>query len=111
VQLVMPEGQRPHLRRYCGRGVGPEDAADNRANLLEQVVVVIAPFAGWARVERALEDELDHSVLWRGKSSFVDRKRLARSAMEKMKRGTFSVKPIARFDKKRKTHDKTTYEI
>jgi len=32
----------------------------------------------------------------------VDRKRLARSAMEKMKTGTFSVKPVARFDNKRK---------
>jgi hypothetical protein len=32
----------------------------------------------------------------------VDRTWLARSAVEKMKRGTFHVKPIARFDKKRK---------
>jgi integrase len=32
----------------------------------------------------------------------VDRKRLARSAMEKMKTGTSSVKPVARFDKKGK---------
>jgi hypothetical protein len=41
----------------------------------------------------------------------VDRKRLARSAREKMKRGTFSVKPIARFDKSGKTHEKTAYEF
>jgi integrase len=32
----------------------------------------------------------------------ADRKRLARTAMEKMKTGTFAVKPAAKFDKKRK---------
>jgi integrase len=32
----------------------------------------------------------------------VDRKRLARAAMEKVKAGTSSVKPVAKFDKKRK---------
>jgi integrase len=32
----------------------------------------------------------------------ADRRRLARSAMEKVKTGTFTVKPVARFDKKRK---------
>jgi integrase len=32
----------------------------------------------------------------------VDRKRLARAAMEKVKAGTSSVKPVARFDRKRK---------
>jgi integrase len=32
----------------------------------------------------------------------ADRKRLAAAAMEKMKTGTFIVKPVARFDKKRK---------
>ena len=32
----------------------------------------------------------------------VDRKRLARAAMEKVKAGTSSVKPVAKFDKKPK---------
>jgi integrase len=35
-------------------------------------------------------------------TSTVDRKRLAASAMEKVKAGTTSVKPVARFDRKRK---------
>jgi integrase len=35
-------------------------------------------------------------------TSTVDRKRLAAAAMEKMKAGTSSVKPIARFDRKRR---------
>jgi integrase len=35
-------------------------------------------------------------------TSTVDRKRLAAAAMEKVKAGTSSVKPIARFDRKRR---------
>jgi integrase/recombinase XerD len=36
-------------------------------------------------------------------TSTVDRKRLATAAMEKVKAGTSSVKPVARFDRERKT--------
>jgi hypothetical protein len=41
----------------------------------------------------------------------ADRKRLAAAAMEKVKTGTSSVKPDARFDKNAKNHEKTTHEF
>src|ERR1700757_659256 len=54
--LMMPKGQRPEPRLYR-RGGGSHDAADNGA-LGENIVIVVAPFAGWARVRRALEDQI-----------------------------------------------------
>jgi len=41
----------------------------------------------------------------------VDRKRLARAAIEKVKAGTSSVKPVAKFDKKPKKSCETKVQI
>jgi hypothetical protein len=54
---VIAEGQRPHPWASYRRGVGLEDAADNRA-IFKHVEIVVVPFAGWARSRCAFEDEV-----------------------------------------------------
>jgi len=51
--------QGPHPRRAFGRRGCMEDAAHHDA-ISEHVVIVLAPFAGWARSRRAFENQLGH---------------------------------------------------